>query len=158
MGEAKFNAPDSPFRHTFEFFKEANDEGWIPERSWARQWEQDMEGLYIGGKSVMMLHGPWVWDKYLAADPNAQQSGMPATPPAEGQDPWIQGAFPPGVDTGWFIRAGNEETDYWDQTQIAWNWIHSPEGRSLARCCVGSITERGGCGRPLHQEGRKRAL
>ena len=127
MGEAKFNAPDSPFRHGFEFFKEANDEGWIPERSWTRQWEQDMEGLYIGGKSVMMLHGPWPWDKYLAADPNAVQSGMPGTPPAEGQDPWIQGAISPGVDTGWFIRAGNEETDYWEQTKTAWNWIHSPE-------------------------------
>jgi len=127
LGKAKFNDPDSPYRHTFEFFKEANDKGWIPERCWTRQWEQDMEGLYIGGKSVMMLHGPWVWDKYLAADPNAVQDGMPATPPAEGQDTWVQGAFPPNVDQGMFIRAGNEKTDYWEQTQVAWNWIHSPE-------------------------------
>jgi ABC-type glycerol-3-phosphate transport system substrate-binding protein len=131
MGKAKFNAPDSPYRHCFEFFKEASDKGWIPERSWTRQWEQDMEALFIGGKSVMMLHGPWVWDKYLAADPNAVQSGMPATPPAEGQDTWIQGAFPPAIDAGWFIRAGNEKTAYWEQTQTAWNWIHSPEAIAI---------------------------
>jgi ABC-type glycerol-3-phosphate transport system substrate-binding protein len=127
MGKAKFNAPDSPYRHTFEFFQEANDKGWIPERAWTRQWEQDMEGLYIGGKSVMMLHGPWVWDKYLAADPNAVQDGMPSTPPAEGQDTWMQFAFAPSINAGWFIRPGNEKTPHWEQTKTAWNWMHSPE-------------------------------
>jgi hypothetical protein len=86
LGKAKFNAPDSPYRHIFEFFKEANDEGWIPERSWTRQWEPDMEGSYIGGKSVMMLHGPWPWDKMQANDPSVAQTGMPGFPPAEGMD------------------------------------------------------------------------
>ena len=44
---------------------------------------------YIAGKSVMMLHGPWVWDKALAAGSefavNGKQEGLPATPPADGQ-------------------------------------------------------------------------
>jgi hypothetical protein len=127
LGKAKFNDPDSPFRHAFEFFKEANDEGWIPERSWTRQWEPDMEGSYIGGKSVMMLHGPWPWDKMMANDPSVAQTGMPGMLPAEGQDTWIQGAFPPSINQGYFIRTGNENTPHWPQTQTAWNWFWSPE-------------------------------
>ena len=90
LGKANFNAEDSPYRHYYEFFKEANDKGWIPPSMWTRQWEGDMEASYIAGKSVMMLHGPWVWDKALAAGSefavNGMQSGIPCTPPAEGQE------------------------------------------------------------------------
>ena len=98
---------------------------------WTRQWEGDMEASYIAGKSVMMLHGPWVWDKALAAGSdfavNDMQAGLPATPPAEGQDVWMQSALPPNIDNQWFIRAGNEDTPHWAQTQVAWNWFWSPE-------------------------------
>ena len=111
--------------------QEANDKGWIPPDMTTRQWEGDMEASYIAGKSVMMLHGPWVWDKALAAGSdfavNGNQSGLPATPPAEGQVSWMQSALPPNIDNQWFIRAGNEETEYWDQTVYAWNWFFSPE-------------------------------
>jgi hypothetical protein len=131
MGKAKFNAEDSPYRHTYEFFVEANDNGWIPPSMWTRQWEGDMEASYIAGKSVMMLHGPWVWDKALAAGSDfalaGNQDGLPATPPAEGQVPWTQSALPPNIDNQWFIRTGNEETPHWEQTQVAWNWFWSPE-------------------------------
>jgi hypothetical protein len=75
----------------------------------------------------MMLHGPWPWDKMQANDPSVAQTGMPGFPPAEGQDPWIQGAFSPDVRIGYFIRAGNENTPHWEQTQLAYNWFFSPE-------------------------------
>jgi ABC-type glycerol-3-phosphate transport system substrate-binding protein len=131
LGKAKFNAEDSPYRHAYEFFKQANDEGWMPPSMWTRQWEGDMEASYIAGKSVMMLHGPWVWDKALAAGSefavNGHQAGIPATPPAEGQSVWMQSALPPNIDNQWFIRAGNEDTPHWEQTQVAWNWFWSPE-------------------------------
>jgi ABC-type glycerol-3-phosphate transport system substrate-binding protein len=127
MGEAKFNAPDSPYRHIYEFYKEANDKGWIPESFWTRQWEGDMEAAYIAGNSVMMLHGPWVWDKALAAGSTFEQRGIPMTPPAEGQSPWVQGAASPNIDMDFFIRAGNEEAPHWEQTKTAWNWFFSPE-------------------------------
>ena len=131
LGKAAFNAEDSPYRHAYEFFVEANDKGWIPPSMWTRQWEGDMEASYIAGKSVMMLHGPWVWDKALAAGSEfavaGNQDGLPATPPAEGQSPWMQSALPPNIDNQWFIRAGNEETPHWEQTQVAWNWFWSPE-------------------------------
>ena len=130
-GKAKFNAEDSPYRHYYEFYKKANDEGWMPPNMWTNVWEGDMEASYIAGKSVMMLHGPWVWDKALAAGSEfavaGHQEGLPATPPAEGQSVWIQGAQPPNIDNQWFIRAGNEKTPHWAQTQVAWNWFWSPE-------------------------------
>ena len=130
-GKAKFNAEDSPYRHYYEFFLKANDEGWMPPSMWTNVWENDMEASYIAGKSAMMLHGPWVWDKALAAGSefatSGHQEGLPATPPAEGQSVWIQGAQPPNIDNQWFIRAGNEDKAHWPQTQAAWNWFWSPE-------------------------------
>jgi ABC-type glycerol-3-phosphate transport system substrate-binding protein len=127
LGQRKFNDPDSPFRHYFEFFKTANDNGWIPESMWTRLWEGDMEASYIAGKSVMMLHGPWVWDKAMAAGSEFDQRGLPATPPAEGQETWIQGALAPQIDAQYFIRAGVEKLPEWEQVLTAWNWFFSPE-------------------------------
>jgi ABC-type glycerol-3-phosphate transport system substrate-binding protein len=131
LGKAKFNAEDSPYRHVYQFFLDANNNGWMPDSMWTRQWEGDMEASYIAGKSVMMLHGPWVWDKALAAGSefavNGNQAGIPLTPPAEGKSPWAQGALPPNIDNQWFLRAGVEETPQWDQILVAWNWFFSPE-------------------------------
>jgi ABC-type glycerol-3-phosphate transport system substrate-binding protein len=131
LGRTKFNAEDSPYRHAYEFFVQANDEGLMPPSMWTRQWEGDMEASYISANSVMMLHGPWVWDKALAAGSdfavNDHQEGLPVTPPAEGQGVWMQSALPPNIDNQWFLRVGNEATPHWDQTQVAWNWFWSPE-------------------------------
>jgi len=127
LGKKKFNAEDSPYRHYYQFFLDATEKGVVPESWWTRPWEGDMEASYIGGKSVMLLLGPWLWDKALAGDPNVKQLGMPDTPPAEGQSVWIQGANPPSIDQQYFIRAGNENTEHWEQTKEAWNWFFSPE-------------------------------
>jgi len=127
LGKKRFDAEDSPYRHFLEFYKEANDRGWIPPSMWTRIWEGDMEAGYIGGRSVMMLHGPWVWDKALAAGATFEQRGYPATPPAKGNDQWLQGALPPNIDNQYFIRSGNEKTSYWPITQHAWNWFFSPK-------------------------------
>jgi ABC-type glycerol-3-phosphate transport system substrate-binding protein len=126
LGKKKFNAKDSPYRHFYQFYKEAHDKGWIPSSMWTRIWEGDMEAGYIGGKSAMMLHGPWVWDKALAAGATFEQRGFPATPPAKGNNQWLQSALPPYIDCQYFIRAGNEKTPHWPQTQHAWNWFFSP--------------------------------
>jgi ABC-type glycerol-3-phosphate transport system substrate-binding protein len=143
LGKAKFNAEDSPYRYYYEFFKKFNDNGWIPPDMTTRQWEGDMEASYIAGKSVMMLHGPWVWDKALAAGSefavNGNQAGIPATPPAEGQGTWMQSALPPNIDNQWFIRAGNEETEYWDQIVYAWNWFFSPEAVPMRAQAEGRV-------------------
>lgn len=131
LGKAKFDADDSPYRHYYEFFLNAQKKGWLPENMTQRQWEGDMEASYIAGKSVMMLHGPWVWDKALAAGSEfavkGNQDGLPATPPAEGQEVWMQSVLPPNIDNQWFMRAGVEKLPEWPQILTAWNWFFSPE-------------------------------
>ena len=116
MGKAKFNAEDSPYRHYYQFFLDAKDRGWIPEDMPTRQWEGDMEASYIAGKSVMMLHGPWVWDKARAAGSTFTQKGIPATPPAEGMATWMQGALPPNIDNQWWMRAGEQDLPVWPKS------------------------------------------
>jgi len=129
LGKAKFNAEDSPYRHFYEFFLKAKERGWIAENMPSRLWEGDMEASYIAGKSVMMLHGPWVWDKALAAGSDfavkGHQKGLPATPPVEG-DVWLQSALPPNIDNQWWMREGEQKLPVWPQIVIAWNWFWSP--------------------------------
>jgi len=142
MGKAKFNAADSPYRHFFEFYLKAKDKGWIAENMPSRVWEGDMEASYIAGKSVMMLHGPWVWDKALAAgSPFAtqdHQKGIPCTPPADGGT-WLQSALPPNIDNQWWMREGEQKLPNWPQTVTAWNWFWSPEAVPLKAQAEGRV-------------------
>jgi len=126
LGEITDPAED-PFRHTLNFFKEAYEKGWLPNEFWLREWETDMEAGYIAKKSVMMLHGPWTWDKMLAGDPTAVQEGIPATPPAAGQAEWIQGMGPLRIDAGLHMPIGNLEKPEFEIVMDAWNFWHSPE-------------------------------
>jgi len=143
VGKAKFNAPDSPYRHFFEFYLKAKEKGWIPDNMPSRLWEGDMEASYIAGKSVMMLHGPWVWDKAMAAgSPFAtagHQEGLPASPPADGQEVWLQGALPPNIDNQWFMREGVQKLPVWPQIVKAWNWFWSPEAVPLKSQVEGRV-------------------
>ena len=125
-GEAKFNAEDSPYRHFFQFYLDAKDKGWIPADMPNLLWENDMEATYISVKSVMMVHGPWVWDKAAAAGSTFEQVGLPATPPAD-MDTWKQFALPVNIDNQWFIRAGADKSPIWANIQHAWNWFFSPD-------------------------------
>jgi hypothetical protein len=126
LGKAKFNAEDSPYRHYYQFFLDAKDRGWIADNMPTRLWEGDMEASYIAGKSVMMIHGPWVWDKAKAAGSTFVQDGFPATPPAEG-GVWMQFALPPNIDNQWWMRAGETKLPIWPQIQDSWNWFFGPD-------------------------------
>ena len=126
-GEKKFNDSDSPYRHFLEFFKLAYDEGWVPENWWTREWETDMEASYIAKKSVMMLHGPWPWDKMLAQDATAEQLGLPASPPAAGQDTWVQYRGPISWNGGYAMLARVKDLPEWPEIEKAFAWYHSPK-------------------------------
>jgi len=125
MGRAKFNAPDSPYRHTFEYTKEALARGWNKDNWWNRSWEGDMESEFIAKKTAMVIHGPWIFDKALAADPSLELRGFPF-PSVDGKKTILH-MEAPLTDAGTVIRAGNEETDYWAETQEMFNWFFSPE-------------------------------
>ena len=127
-GEITDPAQD-PFRHTLNFYKEACEKGWVPDEFWLREWETDMEASYIAKKSVMVLHGPWLWDKMLAADPTAVQEGIPATPPSAeaGQTEWMQGMGPLRIETEFHMPIGNLDKPEYDVVMDAWNFWFSPE-------------------------------
>jgi ABC-type glycerol-3-phosphate transport system substrate-binding protein len=138
MGKAKFNAPDSPYRHTFEFSKKALERGWNSDGWWNREWEADQEATFSAKQSAIMMHGPWLWDKVLANDPSAQLLGFPF-PSVDGKETILH-MEAPAVDTGYAIRAGNEKTDHWEQAKALFFWWFSPpivreraqiEGRGL---------------------------
>jgi hypothetical protein len=99
----------------------------MPEKWWLREWESDMEPNFMAKKSVMTLHGPWLWDKMLASDPSAQMEGIPATPPENEGDPWYQYMGPPELTRGYHIPIGNLDKPEWPQVLHAFNWWHSPE-------------------------------
>jgi hypothetical protein len=126
-GEKKFNDADSPWRLVYQWLKDSYDKGIFPESWWTREWEGDYEASYIGRKSVMVFHGPWLWDKTLAADPTANQIGLPASPPAEGQDTWVQ--WQNGIDTyRWYaLMEGVQDLPEFPQVKLAFAWWHSPE-------------------------------
>ncbi|HML20892.1 MAG TPA: ABC transporter substrate-binding protein [Aggregatilinea sp.] len=125
-GEKKFNDEDSPWRPVFQWLKDSYDKGILPESWWTREWEADFEASYIAKKSVMVFHGPWLWDKALAADPTITQLGLPATPPAAGQDTWVQ--YLAAIDTfRWYaLIDGVQDLPEWPQVKKAWAWWHSP--------------------------------
>ena len=125
MGKAKFNAPDSPYRHTFEYSKEALEKGWNTEGWWNPEWEADQEATFSSKKSAMVLHGPWMWDKALAVDPSLELLGFPF-PSVDGKETTLH-MEAPIISSQWAIRAGNEKTDYWDETKKFFFWWFSPE-------------------------------
>jgi ABC-type glycerol-3-phosphate transport system substrate-binding protein len=143
-GEAAFNAPDSPYRHALEFFKQAYDKGWVNKQFWTREWETDMEAAYAAKKTVVQLHGPWIWDKAVAADPTVQQMGVPGTPPAEGQTEWMQWMGDLEIDQSpdgftMCIRAGNEQSPHYDLVKKLFIWWHSPDIVRLRAEATGGV-------------------
>ncbi|NOX21812.1 MAG: carbohydrate ABC transporter substrate-binding protein [Actinobacteria bacterium] len=117
---------EDPFRYTFQYFKDAYEAGLLPDSFWLRTWD-DMEVSYIAGKSVMMLHGPWVWDKMLSENPDARQLGIPATPPLVEGDPWIQYVASAQLTSGYRIPVENLDLPEWPIILKAFNFWNSPE-------------------------------
>jgi len=125
MGKAKFNAEDSPYRHTFEFSKKAIERGWNSDGWWNREWEADQEATFSTKKAAMVMHGPWMWDKALANDPGLELLGFPF-PSVDGKETVLH-MEAPAVDHNWAIRAGNEETEHWEITKQLFSWWFSPD-------------------------------
>lgn len=125
LGEAPFNASDSPYRHTFEYSKLALEKGWNPQGWWNREWEADQEANFISKRAAMVLHGPWMWDKALASNPELELLGFPF-PSVDGKQTILHQEAP-SVASGYGIRAGNEALDTWPLVKELFFWWHSPE-------------------------------
>lgn len=138
LNKAKFNGPDSPWRPVLHWLKELYDDGILPESWWTREWEPDFEASYIAKKSVMVFHGPWLWSKAKAADPTVVQLGLPASPPAEGQETWMQ--WQAGIDLfRWYaLMEGVQNLPEWPEVKKAWAWWHSPKVVKMRAEGIGS--------------------
>ncbi len=136
IGNAKFNAEDSPYRCTFDYSKMALERGWNSDGRWNREWEADQEVTFSTKKAAMVMHGPWMWDKALANDPSLELLGFPF-PSVDGKDTILH-IEAPSIDVSWAIRAGNEETDYWDSAQDLFSFWFSAD---IVKDGIGDYTE-----------------
>lgn len=128
-GEIKLNGPDSPYRKPLEFFKRASDNGWLPENYWTRGWDNDMEASFVAGKSVLLDHGHWIFDKVAAGNPGMSVLGFPMNPPAAGSKQWLQWQGAPSIDRNlsWMMRIENKNKPHWDLAQKLFVWWHRPD-------------------------------
>lgn len=116
----------NPFTKFFTFLKESYDAGYIPREWWLREWEADMETSFIGRKSMLVFHGPWIWEKTLAQDPSAMLEAFPL--PA-GPDGRMGGRE---IDLGGpAIFAKARERANWPAVKQAFDWHTSPRSYKL---------------------------
>ena len=126
-GEIAWTDSNNPFRPAFEKMKEWTDKGYFPAQWWTRDWGQDYEAGFVGKKSILSLHGPWLWDKVEAADASAKLDGFPI-PTVNGRIVGINVKY-----SGAGIYAVNKEKPYYDEIVEAFKWTTSPEIMKL-RC------------------------
>lgn len=67
----------NPYVPVFQKLKDYYDKGYLPKSWWTRNWESDFEASFVAKQAILCYHGPWLWTKVLAADPNAQLAGFP---------------------------------------------------------------------------------
>jgi len=123
------NNPIVPF---FVKMKEYYDKGYLPNNWWTREWENDFESGFINRKSIFTLHGPWIWDKTLAADPSAKLGGFPL-PANNGKL-----AEYPKDTSGVAILSQWVGTPEFPEIVKAFNWYNSPEVAEMVAQYVGA--------------------
>ena len=123
LGERSWtNLEENPFTAYFTFFKEMYDKGYLPQEWWLRDWETDFEASFISKRAMLAFHGPWLWDKVLAANPEAQLDGIPM-PAADNGRVWTRPADPAGAA----ILKGSMDEPHWELIKEAFYWWHRPE-------------------------------
>jgi len=136
QGDIRWNdMKNSPYVDTLNFFKKLYDDGILPVKWWTRQWEHDYEAGYIAGKSNLAWHGPWLWDKTVVGDPDANLTGFPMPPNENGKilhDPI-------SADGGVAIFKEWQNKPIFDEIVKAFNWYNSPEIIKLRSEATGKI-------------------
>lgn len=112
----------NPYVPFFEKMKEYYQKGYLPENFLQREWENDFEASFIARKSIFTLHGHWIWNKVLAADPDADLDGVPF--PANNGKLYT---YPIGSAWGSSIFSQYEGTENWNEIKEAFIWYNSPE-------------------------------
>ena len=125
------NNPMVPF---FEKLKDYYQKGYLPKNWLGRDWENEFEAGFINRKSILTLHGPWIWNKVLAADPSAQLGGVPFPAGKDGK----LAAYPVTTYQSSAILAQYEGTEGFDEIVKAFIWYNSPEVSEMRAQFTGS--------------------
>jgi len=114
---------NNPYVVAFEKMKEYYDLGYLPEQWWLRGWEAAFESSFVGKKSAFTWHGPWIWTKASAADPDAELGGapLPASPVGGELLNNLQGIRGGVVYSQW------ADSELMPEIEKAFVWWHSPE-------------------------------
>ncbi|MFQ3578640.1 MAG: ABC transporter substrate-binding protein, partial [Bacteroidales bacterium] len=113
----------SPYAKSFALLKKWYDLGYFPPKFWTRQWEPDYEAGFIAGKSIFTWHGPWLWDKFIAAKPNAKLDGFTLPPNKNnlvGTDSFVP-------DNGVGIFKAHENKPIFNEIKKFFIWYNSPK-------------------------------
>jgi len=113
----------NPYVPFFEKIKEYYQKGYFPKNWYGRDWENEYEAGLINRKSIFTLHGPWMWNKILAADPAADLGGVPFPAGRDGK----LAAYPVTTYQGSVILKQWEGTPEYPEIVKAFIWYNSPE-------------------------------
>lgn len=133
-GKIKFtDKENNPLVPVLELIKEFTDKGYFPDEWWTRAWEQEFEASFISGKSIMAVHGPWLWNKVLAQNPDAELDGI-FFPPNEDGIVWQDSTT---SDRGSAMFAANKDDPNFEEAKKAFYWWTSPEIVKLRAQAIG---------------------
>jgi len=113
----------SPYAKSMALIKKWYDLGYFPPKFWTRQWEPDYEAGFIAGKSIFTWHGPWLWDKFIAAKPTAKLDGFTLPPNKDklvGTDSFVP-------DNGVGIFKVHEKKPMFEEVKKFFVWYNSPK-------------------------------
>ena len=125
----------NPYVPVFKKIKEWYDKGYLPKEWWTRIWDTDFEAGFIAKKSIFTLHGPWLWDKVLAANSSAQITGFPI--PANKDGNLVGHTL--NMGSGSAIFEGIKAKKGYDEVVKAFIWFNSPEAVKM-RCEILGLT------------------
>lgn len=126
---------NNPFVPAFELAREFTEAGYFPENWWTRTWEQEYEASFISGRSVLAYHGPWLWGKTLAQNPDAQLNGF-FFPANDRGEIWQDGTT---ADRGSALYVANLNDDNFDAARDALIWWTSPETVKIRAEAIGFL-------------------
>lgn len=125
----------NPLLPAIALYKEFTDKGYLPPRWWQRAWETEFEASFIGRKSILTFHGPWLWTKVLAQNPRADIDGFFFPPNKDGLV-WSDGTTQHG---GSALYEVNKKKPNNAEAVKAFIWWNGPEAVKLRAEALGFL-------------------
>ena len=126
---------NNPMVPALKLAKEFTDKGYLPPNWWNRAWEQEFEASFISGRSIFSYHGPWLFNKTLAQNPDAKLSGI-LFPANERGEIWQDSTT---ADRGSALYVANLDGDNHDEAVKALIWWTSPEVVKMRAEAIGFL-------------------